>query len=223
MVSPFETDVKWESFLKYGTRQFCKGKTVIYKQGTSGDGFYYLEKGLVKILTSTVKGKDRLINIVVPGQIVGVQAMDRQTHFTTAVAVKNSVLYHFSCDQFQEMLKVQPELLPLFTQTVHQKMRILLYAINMKALTSEEILACLLLNICYEFQNYEVPLTQQDLADCAGLTRITVYKILKQWKDDELIEIENRKFIIKRPDLLRNPQIHSRQRELLGTLLHTAR
>lgn len=89
MVSPFETDVKWESFLKYGTRQFCKGKTIIYKQGTMGEGFYYLHKGLVKIISTTAKGNDRLLNIVVPGQIMGVQSMDRHTHFTTAVAVKN--------------------------------------------------------------------------------------------------------------------------------------
>ncbi|MFY0543882.1 Crp/Fnr family transcriptional regulator [Brevibacillus sp. H7] len=203
MVSLFETDVKWETFLKYGTRQFCKGKTVIYNQGDMGEGFYYLHKGLVKIVTSTVKGKERLLNIVVPGQILGVQAMDRQTHFTTALAVKDSVLYHFSCEQFKELMNVQPDLLPLFVQTVNQKMRILLYAINLKALTAEGQISSLLLNICEENKNYEVPLTQQDLANCTGLTRITVYKVLKQWKEDGLIDIENRKFIINRPDLLR--------------------
>lgn len=207
MVSPFETDVKWETFLNYGTRQFFKGKTVIYEQGTMGEGFYYLHKGLVKIVSSTVKGRERMLNIVVPGQILGVQSMDQQTHFTTAIAVKNTVVYHFSCEQFQEMLKVRPELLSLFTQTVSQKMRILLHAINMKALTSEEQVARLLLNICEEFKNYEVPLTQQELADCAGLTRITVYKILKQWKEDGIVEIRNRRFVIKRPDLLQAPQM----------------
>ncbi|MGQ7280084.1 Crp/Fnr family transcriptional regulator [Brevibacillus thermoruber] len=203
MVSPFETDLKWETFLKYGKRQFVKGKSVIYYQGSLGDGFYYLHKGLVKIVTSTVKGNDRLLNIVVPGQLLGIQTMDRQTHFTTAIAVKDSVVYHFSCEQFAKLMKEQPELLPLFAQTVNQKMRILLYAINMKALSSEEQIAALLLNICDEFKNYEVPLTQQDLAHCTGLTRITVYKILKQWKEDGLIDIEQRKFVIKRPDVLR--------------------
>ncbi|HZG81597.1 MAG TPA: Crp/Fnr family transcriptional regulator [Brevibacillus sp.] len=203
MVIPYETDAKWESFLKYGTRQFWKRKTVIYKQGTMGEGFYYLHKGLVKIVSTTVKGNDRLLNIVVPGQILGIQSMDQQTHFTSAIAAKNSVVYHFSCCQFQEMLKVQPELLTLLTQTIHQKMRTLVSAINMKALTSEQHIATLLLNICEEYKNYEVPLTQQDLADCAGLTRITVYKILRQWKEQGMVEFQNRTFTIKDPDLLR--------------------
>jgi CRP-like cAMP-binding protein len=207
MVSLFETDVKWERFLKYGTRQFCKGKTVIYHQGDMGEGFYYLHKGLVKIVTSTVKGNDRLLNIVVPGQILGVQAMDRQTHFTTAIAVKDSVLYHFSCEQFSEMMSKHPELLHLFAQTVNQKMRILLYAINLKALSAEEQIAALLLNICEDFKYHEVPLTQQDLANCTGLTRITVYKTLKQWREDGIIVMEKRKFIIKRPDLLKTQTV----------------
>lgn len=210
MVTPFETDVKWESFLEFGTRQFFKGKTVIYEQGTMGEGFYYLHKGLVKIVSSTVKGNPRLLNIVVPGQIMGVQSMDRQIHFTSAIAVKNTVAYHFNCEQFQEMLKVRPELLSLFTQTVSQKMRTLLFAINMKTLTSEEQIATLLLNICEEYKVYEVPLSQQELAECAGLTRITVYKILKQWKEDGIVEYKNRNFMIKKPELLRAEQLQAR-------------
>jgi len=207
MVSPFETDLKWETLLKYGTRQFVKAKTAIYKQEALGEGFYYLHKGLVKIVTSTFKGKDRLVNIVVPGQIMGLQTMDQQPHFTTAIAVKNAVIYHFSCTQFLETLKVRPELLPLLTQTINQKMRILLTAISMKALTSEEQIARLLLNICEDFKNHEVPLTQQELADCAGLTRITVYKILKAWKERGIIEIKNRTFVVKRPDMLKPPHL----------------
>lgn len=79
----------------------------------------------------------------------------------------------------------------------------------MKTLTSEEQIARLLLNICEEFKNHEVPLSQQELADCAGLTRITVYKILKKWKEEGIIEIRNRTFVIQHPDMLKPPQLTS--------------
>ncbi|ABO68507.1 Crp/Fnr family transcriptional regulator [Geobacillus thermodenitrificans] len=203
MISPFETDVKWESFLHYGKRQFVKSRTVIYNQGSIDDGFYYLHKGLVKIVTTTPKGRDRLLNIVVPGQLMGIQIMDGQIHFTTAIAVRNSVIYHFSREQFAKLLMEYPDILTLMIQTLNQKMQILLRTINMKAFSSEEQIAFLLLNICDEFKNHEAPLTQQDLAHCTGLTRITVYKILKKWKEEGIIEIQNRKFLIKRLDLLR--------------------
>lgn len=204
MVTFYENVFNWEDYLKFGTRQFVKRKEYIYKQGTRGEGFYFLHKGLVRIVTETLTGKERMLNIVIPNQLLGVQALDQRTHFTTAIAVKNSVVYHFSCDEFKQLITVHPELFKLFSQSVIHKMRILLDEINMNALTSEQKIALLLQNICDEFKNYEIPLYQQDLAACTGLTRITVYKILKQWQEEEVIEIINRKYYIKKPDFLRN-------------------
>lgn len=202
MATFYDNVFDWEDYLKFGTRQFFKRKQYIYKQWTNGDGFYFLHKGLVRIVTETVTGKERMLNIVIPNQLLGVQALDQRTHFTTAIAVKDSVVYHFSCEEFKKLLTVHPELFRLFSQTVIHKMKILLDEINLNALTSEQKIALLLQNICDEYKNYEVPLYQQDLASCTGLTRITVYKVLKQWQEDGIIEIVNRKYHIKKPEFL---------------------
>ena len=168
-----------------------------------GDGFYYIQKGLIKVTTTTSIGKERLLNIAIPGQLLGVQAMDRQPHFTTATAVNDSILYFFSCDHFQKLIKDQPSILNIFIKTVIHKMHILADKINLDTLIPEQQLAVILLNICYEFKSYEVHLTQQDLTKCTGLTRITLYKILKQWKEEEILEIHKKKFLIKKPDELK--------------------
>lgn len=204
VVTIYENAFNWEDYLKFGTRKFFKAKETIYTQGTSGNEFYFLHKGLVRIITETATGKERLLNIVVPNQLLGVQALDQNTHFTTAIAVKDSVLYHFSCEEFNRLITIYPELFKLFTSSVIHKMRILLDGINLNALTSQQRIALLLHNICDEFNNYEIPLFQQDLASCTGLTRITVYKVLKQWQEMGIIEIKNRKYYIKKPDFLRN-------------------
>ena len=199
----FDSDINWESCLNFGTRQFFKEKTCIYQQGTTGDGFYYIQQGLIKVTTTTAIGKERLLNIGIPGQLLGVQAMDRQPHFTTATAVNDSILYFFSCEHFQKLIKYQPSILNMFIKTVIHKMHILADKIYLDTLLPEQQLSVILLNICYEFKNFEVPLTQQDLTKCTGLTRITIYKILKQWKEEEIIEIHGKKFIIKKPDELK--------------------
>lgn len=199
----FDSDFKWDRYLQMGSRQFFKEKAVIYKQGTTGEGFYYIHKGLVKVTSTTTAGNDRLLNIAVPGQLLGVQAMDRQPHFTTATVVNDTILYYFSCDHFEKLINLQPSLLNLFIKTVIHKMHILADKIYLNTLTPEQQLSSILLNICYEFKNYEVPITQQDLTKCTGLTRITVYKILKQWKEDQIIEVKERKFFIKKPELLK--------------------
>jgi CRP-like cAMP-binding protein len=200
----YENAFDWADYLKFGTRKFFKAKETIYTQGTNGNEFYFLHKGLVRIITETATGKERLLNIVVPNQLLGVQALDQNAHFTTAIAVKDTIVYHFSCEEFNRLITEYPKLFKLFSRTVIHKMRILLDRINLNALTSEQKIALLLHNICDEFKNYEIPLYQQDLASCTGLTRITVYKVLKQWQEEDIIEIKDRKYYIKKPEFLRN-------------------
>lgn len=204
MVTVYERLFNWDTYLKYGTREFFKRKECIYSQGTCGEGFYFLHKGLVRIVSVNAKGNERMLNIVIPNQLLGVQSLDQKQHFTTAIAVKDSVVYHFSCDQFKELIKIHPELFKLFSHSVIHKMKILLDRINLNTLTSEQKIALLLLNIGIEFKNYEVPISQQDISSCTGMTRITVYKTLKQWKEHGIIEVINRKYYIKNPDFLRN-------------------
>ncbi|WP_223589298.1 Crp/Fnr family transcriptional regulator [Neobacillus bataviensis] len=204
MATLYEHVFDWDSYLQFGTRQFFKRKEAIYSQGTCGDGFYFLKKGLVRIVSVNASGKERILNIVIPNQLIGVQSLDQRQHFTSAIAVKDSVVYHFPCETFKALLKEHPKLVPLFSRTVIHKMKILLDRINLDTLTSEQKIALLLHNICYEFKNYEIPISQQDIAGCTGLTRITVYKVLKQWQEDGIIEIMKRKYYIKKPDFLRN-------------------
>ncbi|RID88122.1 Crp/Fnr family transcriptional regulator [Mesobacillus zeae] len=185
-------------------RRFFRKNESIYSQGTCGEGFYYLNKGLVRIVTKTASGKERMLNIVIPHQLMGVQSLDQKTHFTTAIVVKDSVVYHFPANEFRKLMVAHPELFKLFSKSVIHKMKILLDRINLNALTSEQKLALLLHNICDEFQNYEIPLCQHDLASCTGLTRITVYKVLKQWQEAGILEVQKRKYYIKKPDFLRN-------------------
>lgn len=204
MVTVYEHVFNWDTYLKYGTRQFFKRKQCIYSQGTCGDGFYFLHKGLVRIVSVNATGKERMLNIVIPNQLLGVQSLDEKQHFTTAIAVKDSVVYHFSIEKFKELIQEQPEVLKLFSRTVIHKMKILLDRINLETLTAEQKVALLLYNICYEFKSFEVPINQQDIASCTGLTRISVYKVLKQWQEDGIIDIAGKKYYIKKPDFLRN-------------------
>ncbi|OAT83891.1 transcriptional regulator [Bacillus sp. MKU004] len=204
MATVYEEIFHWEDYLKYGTRQFFRKKECIYRQGNQGEGFYYLQKGLIRIVTETASGKENMLNIVIPNQLLGVQSLDHQTHFTTAIAVKNSVVYHFSSDEFRKLMILHPELFKLFSKSVIHKMKILLDRINLNALTSEQKLAVLIHNICDEFKNFEIPISQQDLACCTGLTRVTVYKVLKQWREAGIIGVDKRKYYIKKPDSLRN-------------------
>ncbi len=193
----------WESFLRYGERQFLKKKSILYMQGDIGKGFYYIHNGLIKIITPTTERGERILDIKGSGFSIGEQAIDQMPYFSTAIAIDDSVIYYFSFEIYKKLMKEYPDFVLLFANSVIQKEKTLLDGINLKTVTSERQVAFSLLQLMVSCQTNEINLTQQDLADYVGLTRVTVHKIIKKWKYDQLIDINKRRFIIIRPDILK--------------------
>ncbi|MFP5115582.1 Crp/Fnr family transcriptional regulator [Bacillaceae bacterium C204] len=193
----------WESYLRYGERKFVKRKSILYKQGDIGKGFYFINKGLIKILTPTSERRERILDIRGSGFLIGEQAIDQMPYFSSAIAIEDSVVYYFTIDQYKNLMNTYPDFLLLFANSAIQKVKILLDGIILGTVTSEQQVAFSLLQLMDSCQTNEINLTQQELADYAGLTRITVYKIIKKWKYDQLIDINKRRFIIRRPDVLK--------------------
>ncbi|AZV41136.1 hypothetical protein BAOM_0480 [Peribacillus asahii] len=192
----------WESFLKYGERHFLKRKSILYKQGDKGKGFYYISKGLIKIIKPTSERGERILDIKGSGFLIGEQAIDQIPYFSSAIAMKDSVVYYFSFDKYKDLMKKYPDFVLLFANSAIQKVQTLLDGINLKTVTSEHQVAFSLLQLMVSLQTNEICLTQQELADYTGLTRITIYKIIKKWKYDQLIDVNRGRFIILRPDIL---------------------
>lgn len=193
----------WEPFLRYGQRQFLKKKSILYKQGEIGKGFYYINNGLIKILTPTTERGDRILDIKGSGFLIGEQAIDQLPYFSTAIAIEDSVVYYFSFEVYKKLMKGYTDFVLLFANSVIQKEKTLLEGINLKAVTSERKVAISLLQLMVSCQTNEINLSQQELADYVGLTRVTVHGVVKKWKLDQLIDINKRRFIIRRPDILK--------------------
>lgn len=197
-----EQNVSWQPYLKYGERQFKKQKAVIYSQGEIGSGFYYLHSGLVKIVTVKPDGSQKILDMHGEGKLFGEQAIDELAYFSSAIAVENTVLYYFSKAAFREMVQACPDFLPFFVDSIVQKMRILSEDILLKAFTAEQYIAYSLSKFRKTYRSDKISMTQQDIANCTGLTRITVYKVLKKWKESNLIDIQNRMIVIKEQEKL---------------------
>src|SRR5690625_3340278 len=94
IMSCLDTGSSWTPYLKYGERQFVKKKTTIYWQKEEGDnGFYYLEKGIIKISTRIYDGEERILDIVSSGHPFGEQTVDGEMYFSTAITLEDSIVY----------------------------------------------------------------------------------------------------------------------------------
>ncbi|KRF67241.1 hypothetical protein ASG99_16580 [Bacillus sp. Soil768D1] len=192
----------FDSYLKEGRRVFVKKNTVVYEQGTTGDGFYYVVDGMVKISMKVFEGKERILEIIESGKTFGELSMDQNCYFSSAIAMENSVIYYFEYKNFQELVMKNESVRNIFYNSVINKLKQLGDIIQYKSLAVEEQLAHLLIGICRENNNYEIPLNQQQLSNYTGLTRITIYKIMKEWIENNLISKKEGKLFIRCPETL---------------------
>ncbi len=81
---------------------FIKKNLVIFRQGEVGNGFYYVKKGLIKIVSMKSDQKERILDIVGSGFFIGEQAIDDLPYYSTSISHINSVLYYFSKEDIEE-------------------------------------------------------------------------------------------------------------------------
>src|SRR6476646_54690 len=74
-------------------RRQLEAEKALFVVGEPGDGCYRLEKGLLKIVITSLLGKDRILAILGPGAIVGELAMiDKGPRSASVFALKHCEL-----------------------------------------------------------------------------------------------------------------------------------
>ncbi|WP_134704245.1 Crp/Fnr family transcriptional regulator [Ammoniphilus sp. YIM 78166] len=198
-----ELRYKWEPFLDFGQRLELSKNTVVYRQGESGKGFYYLSKGGVKILVLSDNGDERIVNYVPVGMLLGEHGVYQEAYLTSAVTTSDSVLYYFSDDALSKVCLDHPEAATLFTNSLIYKFRVLAEIISMLDSPVEQQMAHYLLKLIKE--NETVAIDQTSFAQYIGTSRITVNKTFQKWKQQGLIDMIGRE--IKILDVRRLTQI----------------
>ena len=78
--------------------------TVLYTEGEQALGIFTLRKGMVKLVRSTADGRERIVRVLRPGDVIGLEALATSHYDSEAVAmvetsvcrVPLSVLHHLS-------------------------------------------------------------------------------------------------------------------------------
>ncbi|EKN62619.1 hypothetical protein BABA_25186 [Neobacillus bataviensis LMG 21833] len=193
-----------EPYLRYAERIFIRKKTILFQQNEKGQGFYFLKDGFVKITTTDYKKNTRIIDIPTSGTLIGEQVLNGMPYFSTATVIKDSILYYFSIQTYNKLIQDYPEIENLVVNSIIDKVKLLLSDINVKSIPTENQVAFCLLKLIDIYKDVEIDLTQQELSDFTGLTRITIYKILKKWEEDGILQIKNRKIYIYKPYILKD-------------------
>jgi|SRR5690625_2672079 len=193
----------WSHYLIYAEIQKLKKETVLFRQGDKSNGFYFLQDGIIMISVLREDGYERIIDFVFPGSLSGEQMINNTASFTTATLMVDSTLYYFSKKQFTIMVKKYPEIAQQLSNSLINKVRLLA---NINAILNAPVdvqLAHFLLNLHEKKGIKSIELTRNTIAKYIGKSRVAIWKVLKEWQDEGIVEIKNQIFDLKNLDKLK--------------------
>lgn len=178
---------EWDPYLIYSTKKNLAKGDVIFSQGETNSGFYYLAKGKVNIQLLSEDGKERIIDYLTEGFLLGEQGISGQPYLTTSVCDSDSVLYYFSTETFNHICLKHPEANRIFMYSLISKIRLLVDRIKMINKPHEQQMAHYFVQLHKKNNKSPFSITQISLAKYIGTSRVTVYKIMQKWIEDKLI------------------------------------
>lgn len=191
------TDLRyqWTPYLIHG-KKIEEGKhTTIYRQGDLGTGFYYLDKGSVKITLLSENGHERSIDYIPLGGLFGEHGAYNGSYLTSAITTAASVIYFFSDEVLSRICQENPHAAVIFTNSQIYKLRLLAEIIAFTDSPIEQQMANFLLKLTAVHEDNNIPIDQTSFARYIDTSRITVNKILQKWRQQGLIELSERSAI----------------------------
>jgi CRP/FNR family transcriptional regulator/CRP/FNR family cyclic AMP-dependent transcriptional regulator len=169
---------------------------------------YLVESGQVRIFVNGLDGHETSVILCGrPGEIFGELAViDGLPRSASAVAVTDTVVHTLNRERFRDYMRQWPRLALNFMQTLSKKVRYNTQQVD--SLASMDVsrrLARKLLELGQDYGTAEAQgvrlntaLTQSDLASLIGATRESTNKVLRQFRDDGMISLNNGATIIIR-------------------------
>lgn len=174
--------------------------TSIFHQGDKFNRVFAVKSGTLKSTRVDENGNEHVIAFHLPGELIGLDGIYPEEYSSTVTALDTSVLCEMDYEKLTELCTsipaLQRQLLRLLSRDIYESH----VALSENAdQTAMQKVASFLHNLSlrYEFRGYSatdfrLAMTRQDIASHLGLTPETVSRVLKRFREDGLVKIENR-------------------------------
>lgn len=196
---------------KLMTRNYRQGETIFYKDDP-GLLLYIIKAGQVKITTSSPEGEEVILAIFTDGDFFGeLSLLDESPRSASAVAMVPTQAITLHRHDFLHFIGKHPELVSDMLAALSRRLRgtdLLVEDAAFLDLPARLAKRLLQLSERYGIKTDEgveidLRLTQQDLADLVGATRVAVNRQLRLYQDRGAIRIGRQRITILRPEELR--------------------
>ncbi len=192
-------------------KKFNKNIT-IFHQGSSGDTFYVVVSGRVKITLLSEDGKEIILSILKEGDFFGeMSILDNEIRSANAIVIEDAVLFFLSRNQFQKLIVTNSDIVGKIIKEICARLRSADQKIGSLAfLNVYGRVIWLLQQFAHEqgqktekgIRMLNAP-THQEIASMVGASRETVTRVIKLLKDNmTVIYYQDREVVLKElPDV----------------------
>ncbi len=184
-----------------------KAGEMMFKQGTPSPHFLCLTTGLAKIYIEGY-GKNLIISLVKPVEyILGPGIYVDNRHHYSASAVEDSTACLVDINTFKQMTRSNPDFADEFIRRIS-----LMTIFNFEqfiSLTQKQMNGRIadalfyLSDQIYCSNPFKMTITRQDLADLSGMSKESAIRILKEFKDEGILAVDDNHFNILNPQQLK--------------------
>ncbi len=184
--------IKRRRLLKRGEHLFRPGDSFLF--------VYAVKSGSVKTYTPIRDGADQVTGFHLPGELLGLDSIDRRVHQCGARALETSSACELPLNRLEELgtvvTSVQRQMLRILSkQILHdQTLQVLLCK-----KTAEERLAAFFLSLSNRYKSrgfsaleYKLTMSRQDIASYLGLAEETVSRLFTRFQEQKLIKVTRR-------------------------------
>jgi len=173
---------------------------MLFQQLEEIRSIYVVESGLVELSVVSKMGDTKVISYCGDGVVIGEMGLyQKYINSTQAMVLKKSKLNVISIAEGRQKIFNDPELAALLYESLATKLQL---TTNQLGITLLDSTVSKIASILLDFNESEVHLTQEKLADSVGCSRITITRHLGFLEEQGIIKNERGKIIIlNRPAL----------------------
>lgn len=184
-------------------KHFKKDERII-SEGDKVTGVYFINKGMVKVVSFFDDKNERILRLANKGSLVGHRGLFSNYYSISAITLSETEVSYIPMNIFTVLIKTNPDLGLFLIEFISEELRKadeqMKNMIHGEVITRITIIICMLIDAFgYDTKtssrlNYT--LSRKDIANIAGTTYESVIRNLSQLESKKIIEMDGKNFII---------------------------
>ena len=183
----------------------------VYRENDHFGSVFAVRSGTLKAYRITDDGKEQVTGFYFPGEILGMDAISKNTHASSAKALETAAICEIPFERLEELSVKIPSLQRHFFQLMSQEIAEDQQLITLLSKNSaEQRIASLLLSISarnarrkLSANSFRLPMSRTDIGNYLGLTVETVSRVFSRFQKIDLLAVENKEINILDSERLR--------------------